>query len=53
LLKTYALIFVIMWVRWTLPRLRVDQLMLFSWKFLVPVALLHLMAYGLVLALWL
>jgi len=42
LLKTYAVIFVLIWVRWTFPRLRFDQLMSFAWKLLIPVALLNL-----------
>ena len=33
--------------RWTFPRLRVDQLMELSWKFLIPVAFLNLIAIGL------
>jgi NADH-quinone oxidoreductase subunit H len=37
--KVSALIFVVMWFRWTFPRLRVDQLMRFEWKFLMPVSL--------------
>lgn len=36
--KVSALIFLIMWFRWTFPRLRVDQLMRFEWKFLMPVS---------------
>ena len=36
--KVSALIFVVMWFRWTFPRLRVDQLMHFEWKFLMPVS---------------
>jgi NADH-quinone oxidoreductase subunit H len=42
LLKTYVVVFVLMWARWTFPRLRVDHLMEFSWKVLLPLALLNL-----------
>jgi NADH-quinone oxidoreductase subunit H len=42
LLKAYAVIFFLIWVRWTFPRLRFDQLMSFAWKLLIPVALLNL-----------
>jgi len=41
-IKLYALIFVFMWVRWTYPRFRIDQLLNFSWKVLIPVALANL-----------
>jgi len=44
--KTYVLIFVTMWVRWTFPRLRFDQLMNFCWKIMIPAALLHLIVYA-------
>jgi NADH-quinone oxidoreductase subunit H len=46
LAKTYVLIFVVIWVRWTFPRLRFDQLMNFCWKILIPAALLHLIVYA-------
>jgi NADH-quinone oxidoreductase subunit H len=46
LAKTYVLIFVIIWVRWTFPRLRFDQLMNFCWKIMIPAALLHLIVYA-------
>jgi NADH-quinone oxidoreductase subunit H len=38
LLKVYALVLVIFWIRGTLPRLRIDQLMTFAWKVMVPLA---------------
>ncbi len=40
--KTGLLIFLIMWFRWTFPRLRIDQLMKLEWKLLLPVGLLNL-----------
>jgi len=48
-LKVFSVVFVIMWIRGTLPRLRVDQFMSFAWKFLVPLALANVLATGLVL----
>ena len=47
LAKSYLLILVMMWFRGTLPRFRVDQLMGFAWKFLLPLALLNILAAGL------
>lgn len=40
--KTYFVIFIIIWIRATLPRLRADQLMSFAWKFLLPLSLINL-----------
>jgi NADH-quinone oxidoreductase subunit H len=40
--KTYAFVFVFVWLRGTLPRVRVDQLMSFAWKWLLPASLLNL-----------
>ncbi len=45
--KTYALVFVLVWLRGTFPRLRVDQLMGFAWKFLLPLGLINILAAGL------
>jgi NADH-quinone oxidoreductase subunit H len=43
LLKTSALLFFYIWMRWTLPRYRYDQLMQFGWKLLLPLAVLNLL----------
>ena len=43
LIKVIAVFFVIVWVRTTVPRVRIDQLMAFSWKFLFPAALVNLL----------
>lgn len=51
LLKTYFLIFTIMWVRWTFPRLRFDQLMNFSWKVMIPLSLANLLVTAVVVKL--
>jgi NADH-quinone oxidoreductase subunit H len=40
--KTFTLIFVFIWIRTTLPRVRVDQLMAFAWKWLLPASLLNI-----------
>jgi NADH-quinone oxidoreductase subunit H len=44
--KLLALICLFIWVRGTLPRLRMDQLMNFAWKFMLPMALINLVAAG-------
>lgn len=46
-IKTWALFFVMIWLRGAFPRLRVDQLMDFAWKFLLPLALINILSAGL------
>ncbi len=41
--KVFFLIFVIMWFRWTFPRLRIDQLLTLEWKYLLPISLFNLL----------
>lgn len=47
MIKSMIGVFVLMWFRWTYPRLRVDQLMGFAWKFLLPLAFVNLILTGL------
>ena len=50
--KLAVLIFLFIWVRWTFPRLRYDQLMKLGWKVLLPVSLANVMATGLFVYFW-
>ena len=52
LLKVFLLLFFYVWMRWTLPRYRYDQLMEFGWKWLLPAAVLNLVATA-ALVIWL
>jgi NADH-quinone oxidoreductase subunit H len=45
--KLMGIMLLFIWVRGTMPRLRMDQLMAFAWKFLIPLALINILAAGL------
>lgn len=50
-IKVSAMIFLFMWFRWTFPRIRVDQLMSFGWKVLLPLSVANILVTG--VGLWL
>ncbi len=50
-MKIFAFIFFFMWVRWTIPRFRYDQLMNLGWKGLIPIAIANIIITGMVIAL--
>lgn len=52
LIKVFGVFTVIVWVRATVPRLRVDQVMAFAWKCLLPLALINLLITGIQVLVW-
>lgn len=48
--KVFLFMFLYIWVRWTLPRFRYDQVMAFGWKFLLPVAVANIVVTALIVA---
>ena len=47
--KIFLFIFFFMWVRWTIPRFRYDQLMDLGWKILIPLAIANIVVTGIVI----
>lgn len=50
LAKTFAVVWLLMWIRWTFPRLRIDQILKLEWKYLMPLCLINLVLMTIVVA---
>ena len=46
MIKSYIMIFFILWIRWTMPRARIDKMMQFNWKFLIPLSIANILVTG-------
>ncbi|MBQ2497164.1 MAG: NADH-quinone oxidoreductase subunit NuoH [Prevotella sp.] len=49
--KSFAVVWLLMWVKWTFPRLRIDQILKLEWKYLMPLSLINLVLMTVVVAL--
>jgi NADH-quinone oxidoreductase subunit H len=49
--KTFALVWLLMWIKWTFPRLRIDQILKLEWKYLMPASLINLVLMTVAVAL--
>ena len=49
--KTFLLVWILLWIKWTYPRLRIDQILKLEWKYLMPLALINLVLMTVVAAL--
>ena len=49
--KTFLLVWILLWIKWTYPRLRIDQILKLEWKYLMPLALINLVLMTVVVAL--
>ena len=47
-MKVFGVIFIIMWFKWTFPRLRVDQILTLEWKYLLPINLVNMLLMALI-----
>ena len=52
IVKVYGLMIIYMWIRWTLPRIRMDKMMKLNWKFLIPLSLFNILATGFMIKAW-
>ena len=48
--KAFFVVFLMMWMRWTFPRLRIDQILTLEWKYLIPLSMLNLLLMSIVVA---
>jgi len=51
MVKTFALVWLLMWIKWTFPRLRIDQILKLEWKYLMPACLINLVLMTVIVAL--
>lgn len=50
LAKAFMLIWLLLWIKWTFPRLRIDQILKLEWKYLMPLSLLNLVLMTIMVA---